>query len=297
MSWAFAIAADSSVIVNWASEIIINRGPQNISDPQSSLASFGEPGNAVGPATTSNTMDAVSLGDGGSAVALFPRPIRNGEGPDFAVFENSFGDYNLELAFVEVSTDGERYVRFPSTCLTPSESQIDNFGTTDPTNLNNLAGKYRIGYGTPFDLEELRDSTAVNIDSIVYVRVVDVVGSIDPQYGSYDAFGHIINEPWPTPFNSSGFDLTGIAVINELNPTSGIVEACVALEGLYPNPASDRLFVTASRPVEGQLYDLTGRLLATYALIEGSNTLSLSSLPAGLYILRAADSNLKVLKR
>lgn len=214
-----AIAADSSAIVAWATGIALNRGPQNISVDGSPAASFGTDSNAIGQATTNN-MRAVSLGDGGTATITFAHPIRNGEGPDFAVFENGFanlsaGNYSLELAFVEISSDGERFVRFPSTSLTQTEHQIANAGSIDPTMINNLAGKFQVGYGTPFDLAELADSTGIDIDSIVYVRLVDVVGSIDPQYASYDAFGHIINDPWPTPFASSGFDLTGVAVMYE----------------------------------------------------------------------------------
>ena len=210
-----AIAQDSSAIVAWATGVELTRGPQMISNPNSPMASFGTDSNAIGQATANNTMAAVSLGDGGSALITFEHPIRNGEGPDFAVFENSFGDSFLELAFVEVSTDGERFVRFPATSLTQTQTQTGETGSTDPTKINNLAGKFRIGYGTPFDLAELADSTGIDIDSIVYVRLVDVVGSIDPQYASYDAFGHIVNDPWPTNFAACGFDLTGVAVMYE----------------------------------------------------------------------------------
>lgn len=210
-----AIKADSSAIVAWATGITVVRGPQNIANPDGPVASTGTDSNALGMATLSNSLMVVSLGDGGSATLTFAHPIRNGEGPDFAVYENGFGDSFLELAFVEVSSDGERFVRFPATSLTQTETQTNGYGTTDPTFINNLAGKYRIGYGTPFDLAELADSTGIDIDSIVYVRVVDVVGSIDPQYGTYDAFGHIINDPWPTDNVSGGFDLSGVGVLHE----------------------------------------------------------------------------------
>lgn len=292
-----AVSAESNAIVAWATGVVLTRGPQNITAPEGPAASFGGDTNAIGMATLDNTSDAVSLGDGGSALVTFAHPIRNGEGPDFAVFENGFSDNSLELAFVEVSTDGERFVRFPATCLTQTETQLPNAGQTDPTNLNNLAGKFRIGYGTPFDLEELRDSTGINIDSIVYVRIVDVVGNIDPQYGTYDAFGHIINDPWPTPFASSGFDLTGVAVMYELNGTTGIADAPMTVTGVYPNPATDRLTVAVSAPADAQLYDHTGRCLMTVTLRQGGNVIDLSSLHAGVYILRAGGEAVRVIKR
>lgn len=291
-----AIKADSSAIVAWATGVTVTRGPRNIANPDLGLAATGTESNAIGMATLNDVYDVVSLGDGGSALVTFARPIRNGEGPDFAVYENGFSDNSLELAFVEVSTDGQRFVRFPATCLTQTETQLANAGQTDPTNLNNLAGKFRIGYGTPFDLEELRDSTGINIDSIVYVRVVDVVGSINPQYGTYDAYGHIINDPWPTPFEASGYDLTGVAVLHENTNTSGITEM-MTVEGIWPNPTADRVNVSMRYAAEGLLYDLTGRQVAAYSLREGLNTLDLTNLKNGVYMLRTEGSVSKIVKK
>ena len=291
-----AIKADSSAIVAWATGVTVTRGPRNIANPDLGLAATGTESNAIGMATLNDVYDVVSLGDGGSALVTFARPIRNGEGPDFAVYENGFSDNSLELAFVEVSTDGQRFVRFPATCLTQTETQLANAGQTDPTNLNNLAGKFRIGYGTPFDVEELRDSTGINIDSIVYVRVVDVVGSINPQYGTYDAYGHIINDPWPTPFEASGYDLTGVAVLHENTNTSGIDEV-MTVEGIWPNPTADRVNVSMRYAAEGLLYDLTGRQVASYSLREGLNTLDLTNLKNGVYMLRTEGSVSKIVKK
>ena len=211
-----AMHADSSAFVAWAKGCTVERGPMRIDNPENGLASFGEEALALG--VPGGTMDVVSLGDGGTATLTFESPICNGTGPDFAVFENGIvsdvtGNAFLELAFVEVSTDGVNFVRFPATSLTPTETQMGGFGEVDPTMINNLAGKYQIGYGTPFDLEELRDSTAIDINNINYVRLVDVVGTIDPQYASRDSKGRIVNDPYPTAFNSSGYDLTGVAVL------------------------------------------------------------------------------------
>lgn len=210
-----AIWYDSSIIAAWATGCVVERGPVDIVNPNGPRVRFGADSMGIGPAGT-NTQRAVSLGDGGTAILTFAEPIRNVAGPDFAVFENPFNNNFLELAFVEVSTDGERYVRFPATSLTSTDMQTGPNGSTDPTKINNLAGKYRVGYGTPFDLEELRDSAGIDINNIVYVRLVDVIGTIDPQYASHDAYGHIINDPYPTSdtvYASGGFDLTGVAVL------------------------------------------------------------------------------------
>lgn len=213
-----AISKDSQLFKAWASGIELTRGYVDISDPfftydGSNKATFGMPSAALGVAE-GNSMDVVSLGDAGIATLTFDFPIINGAGADFAVFENSFSDTFLELAFVEVSSDGKRFVRFPAVSLTDPTIQVGSFGNIDPTNIHNFAGKYRQGFGTPFDLEDIKDSIGIDINNIRFIRIIDVVGSIDPQYATYDSKGNIVNDPFPTPFASSGFDFDGIGVIN-----------------------------------------------------------------------------------
>jgi len=290
-----AIAVNDNQFVAWATSLVVTRGPQIITNPTGPLASYGEEANAIGPATENNTTDVVSLGDGGSALITFDRPIRNGEGPDFAVFENSFDDSFLELAFVEVSSDGEHFVRFPATSLTSTDEQVGSYGAVDPTMINNLAGKFRIGYGTPFDLEELAGSENLNLDSIVYVRVIDVIGTIDPQYASYDAFGHIVNDPWPTNFASSGFDLTGVGVIHQ-KPV-GIETHEMPQVFAYPNPCTGTLYIINENAERVELYNLNGKLLQVVDNGDTHVTLNMQSYPAGLYLLKVGNGVQKILNK
>lgn len=290
-----AIAADDNAFVAWATGVVLTRGPQMISNPNSPLASHGNETNAIGPATLNNSMDAVSLGDGGNALLTFERPIRNGEGPDFVVFENDNIGTFLELAFVEVSSDGEHFVRFPATSLTPTDVQVGSFGSVDPTFINNLAGKFKIGYGTPFDLEELAGSENLDIDSIVYVRVIDAIGTIDPQYASYDAFGHIVNDPWPTNFASSGFDLSGVGVIHQ-KPV-GIEDHDVTRITVYPNPCSDRIYVNLDEVQKVELYNMNGRLLEMIQPDDTHFMLDMQKYPAGMYLLKVGNGVQKIMKK
>ena len=290
-----AIAADDNQFVAWATGVVLTRGPQMITNPTGPLASHGTETDAIGPATLNNSMEAVSLGDGGSALLTFERPIRNGEGPDFVVFENDNIGTFLELAFVEVSSDGVHFVRFPATSLTPTDEQVGSFGSVDPTFINNLAGKFRIGYGTPFDLEELADSANLNIDSIVYVRVIDVIGTIDPQYATYDAFGHIVNDPWPTNFASSGFDLSGVGVIHQ-KPV-GIENHEMPQVFAYPNPCNGTLYIINENAEKVALYNMNGQLLEMVDNGDMHIILNMQSYPADLYLLKVGNGVQKILKK
>lgn len=231
---SLAIPADSPAILGWASGVAsLIRGPADISNTAFGFASFGEPALALGPAT-SDPLHVVSLGDGGSITLTFGMPIANGVGPDFAVFENSFNDAFLELAFVEVSSDGLNFIRFPSVSLTPTDVQIGTFGTVDPTDIHNLAGKHAGGYGTPFDLADLVGlNPDLDLMAITHVRLVDVIGSVNPTLASTDSGGRLINDPWPTPFATGGFDLDAVAVLNTVPEpsTAALALGCFALLG------------------------------------------------------------------
>ncbi len=194
-----AVPMNSSAIAGWATKATSYTPGTNASAP------FIDPTQALGPATGVPT-DVVSLGDGGSIVLTFATPITDGPGADFAVFENSFGDTFLEVAFVDVSSDGINFYRFPNFSLTANP--VPAFGTLDPTNLDGLAGKYRGGFGTPFDLQALSAVPTLNINRITHVRIVDVLGD-----GSVkDSLGRSIYDPTPTQM-SGGFDLDAVGAM------------------------------------------------------------------------------------
>ena len=277
-----AIYKDSAVFLNWANTCTVTRGPMDISAAGSGFASTGTEVDAIGVADGSSV---VSLGDGGSAVLTFPFPIMNAAGPDFAVFENSFSDQFLELAFVEVSSDGVNYVRFPATSFMQDTVQLGPFSTQgDASKLNNLAGKYRGSHGTPFDLQELDGTSGLDIMHITHVKLIDVVGSIDPLYATYDQFGTAITDPFPTAFASGGFDLDAVGVIHQ-NTTSGLssIAQIPATFRLTPNPASTHITVRDTQnTIESiAVYSAQGTLL----LHSLETTISLTAIPPGVYVV------------
>ena len=288
-----AIHKDSTVFVAWATGIEVYRGYLDISDKDyeingSNRASFGEPDFALGPAT-GNVGNTVSLGDSGYAVVTFDQPIINGPGWDFAIFENSFSDDFLEFAHVEVSSDGVNFVRFPSHSEVQTTSQTNGFGLTDTRYIDNLAGKYRVGFGTPFDLEDLADSSGIDLDNITHVKIIDVVGSIGNE-GTEDAYGNKINDPFPTPFESGGFDLEAVGVINQLVSTeSHEMETAISI---YPNPFSSEIQVQTNHEIDGiTFYDISGRWIEESKPQGVAFSYSTTHLPEGTYFIHFRFSN------
>ena len=178
-------------------------------------AKWQVPSNATGAAAgdlggLGATNGIVSLGDGGSIVLTFPAPIADGPGPDFAVFENAFSPDFLEVAFVEVSSDGANFCRFPNHCL--ETNRIDTYSATnatDPAAYGGFAGKTTQGVGAPFDLRSLAGAPGLDVRRVTHVRIVDVPGD-----GSVtDSYGNAVFDPFPT-FGSGGFDLDAVGVLN-----------------------------------------------------------------------------------
>lgn len=292
-----AIKYDDAAILGWATSCVVTRGYQNI-EQAGALASYGTDNDAVGPSSETTDAGVVSLGDAGYAVLTFGMPISNGEGYDFAVFENALNNTFLELAFVEVSSDGEHYYRFPSVSNTQTTQQIGNTGGVDATNLHNLAGKYKVGWGTPFDLEELDGYSNLDINNVTHVRVVDVVGSINPLYGTTDKNGHLINDPYPTAFNSSGFDLSGVAVMNGWTPTAVNNYQQEVSFMAYPNPCQKVLNVnnvTVNEPVS--LFNAMGQHIWSGMTQDTQFQLDMQSYPAGMYMLQIGTQMTKIIKK
>lgn len=280
-----AIKADSSFFSTWADSVVINRGYQDIADTSKGLVNHGKPSNALGAPDN----QVVSLGDGGSAVFFLSEPLKNIQGPEFAVFENSFSDNFLELAFMEVSDDGVRFYRFPAVSLSDTTEQKGAFDPIDPTNIYNLAGKFRGGFGTPFDLDDLEDSAGMELDSIQWIRIVDVVGSLDPDYVRRDGQLRPVNDPYPTDFPSGGFDLDAIGFADRTSSVSSKMGSSTVTA--YPNPFVSTLeFRAISGPYSLFIRDLQGRLCYSREKLN-SPSVNLGILAPGIYYAELQQEN------
>jgi len=130
--------------IGWATGYVDYLPTSNISN-----AYWMDPTRALGSATGNHIESVVTLGDlsqveidGGVApgeiTMTFDILIGNGDGPDLAVFENGLvdtgtGNVFAELAFVEVSSDGVNFARFPSDSLTAGP--VSTYEAIDVTNV------------------------------------------------------------------------------------------------------------------------------------------------------------------
>lgn len=284
-----AIHKDSSIIIAWANEAKITRGLQNCTNVAAGYVTVGDSTAATGKADSR----IVSLGDGGSATVTFTHPIKNGNGADFVIFENGFIDENLnpgkaflELAFVEVSSDGILFFRFPAISNLDTLTQVESFEGIDASTIHNFAGKYIANYGTPFDLEDLIGIPELDVNKITHVKIIDVVGNIDSRYCTRDSKGNKVNDPWPTEFPSGGFDLDAVGVIHA-DLTSAVNEVkTMPLLNIYPNPATDNqpiyILPNTSQMFDFILTDIFGKQILS---LQKQTNYTLQNLQAGVYFI------------
>jgi hypothetical protein len=212
-------------------------GPEDGRDPGSPPASFGSPGNALGPPDAG----IVSLGERGQITLELELPILDGPGVDLRVHENPFSFTDgttgetfvfAELGFVEVSSDGLTFARFPT--ASPLLEPIGEFGVIpfdQIAEFRGLAGL--LPEGDPFDLSDLLgvpvvEAGIVDLDGIRFVRIRDVVGD-----GSeFDGLGNPIFDPWPTASESSGFDLDAVVGLHPI-PEPSTIALLAASIGLF----------------------------------------------------------------
>jgi hypothetical protein len=270
------IDMNSSAIKGWAT------GYQNLAYGSGVDNTWKTPQKALGKAT-GDTYDVVSLGNGGQITMTFSPPINNGSGPDFAVFENSISDSFLELAWVEVSSDGIHFVRFFNYSL--STNPVGTYGTVDPAKVSGLASKFIKGKGTQFDLQHLEDIynnpndpslphsaftpsfrnqltnnfPYLDLDNIRYVRIIDIIGDGN----AFDAFGNKICDPHPTS-GSGGFDLEAVAVMNQVSDNR-------LAQNITFSPILNQKFSTGSLTLNATA---SSGLPVSYTLLEGNATVS-----------------------
>jgi hypothetical protein len=255
-----AVIGSDSSFIGWATTVVSYVPGKNVD------SEWTDTSKCLGTPDEDGVYGITCLGNGGTITVSFAEPIANGDGWDFAVFENAFSAGFLELAYVEVSSDGVNFVRFPSHSKTASK--VGAYSTTmDATNIDGLAGKYMLDYGTPFDLSDLADvdgADKVDLDAVTQVRLVDIIGD-----GSCkDSDGNPIYDPYPTT-GSGGFDLDAVGV--RYFQTTSVTESATVVKGVFIGIASGKVSIS-----------WTGSSGTTYEVQQSSDMKTWTKLRSGI---------------
>lgn len=191
------------------------------------------PKNALG-APVVGSFGVHTLGVGGYLTLGFAVTITDGPGADFLVFENPFvlsagGKIFSEAMFVEVSSNGRDFARFPTRYRGPATSggafatswagyfsgcagiKPSNGGKTGVDNFDVVQAG-----GDSFDLADLKNHALVaagkvDLKKILQLRIVDVVAGT-----SKDSGGRTIQDP-----SAGSADVNAVAVIHHTGNVHG----------------------------------------------------------------------------
>ncbi len=207
----------------------------NFSPGPNGNPSFADPSRALGGpqggGISNGSLDIVVLGIGGSLTLGFDVTIVDGPGADFTVSENGFSfaapnEIFAEVAFVEVSTNGVDFARFPTRYAGPL-GPLPPFGTSPMGTFGGLVGGLPgvanvftntvdpfdpvVSGGESFDLADLAlhplvSGGLLDLNDIHYVRIVDVQEGVH-----VDSFGALI---WDHGGATSSADIEAVSVIH-----------------------------------------------------------------------------------
>ncbi len=237
-SGSIAIHQDSVEWLGFATDIELELGWLDVADTSLGRIDFVVRDGGIGEPD----LEVQPLGDGGTATATFSSPFSDQPGYDFVVFENGFATSDttgfFELAFVEVSSNGIDFFRFPSTSLSSAEDFAGPFAELDSRLLDGLAGRFSAPYGVPFDLMDLPTDQLLNKNAITHIRMVDVIGTSDSAFAKTDSEGMAIIDPYPTAYNTGGFDLDAVGILgdNEITTTRSPRPTTVLNETVVVHP-------------------------------------------------------------
>ncbi len=196
---------------------------------------FGVPEDVLGPpegaGASAGSFDVYTLGVQGDLTLELGSRCFDGPGADLMVAENPLlafatGNSFAELMFVEVSSDGNTFVRFPTRYLGPDGpfapfeacpiGDFVGFAGVMPVFTSSLSGTDPLDVvaagGDAFDLADLADTPEVlarqvDLDDINFVRLVDVQAGAD-----FDSLGQQV---WDHGLdNSASADADAIVTFN-----------------------------------------------------------------------------------
>ncbi len=117
--------------------------------------------------------------------------------------------------------------------------------------------------------------------AITHVKIVDVVGSVNPMFGSRDSKNNLINDPYPTPYPSAGFDIDAVGVLN--SEALGLENVTLNVS-IFPNPSTGIFQVNTHGESRVEVYSLQGEILLQQNFVD-STKLDLTTYQKGMYFV------------
>lgn len=251
----------------------IRNGFQTIRSAQRTIVSFSyTPEQMLMPGVYTFTLCYLSVGDGSLV------PI----GDDYYSSATSFEVYyeNENIDVVAAIDWGEEEVIYTEEWATLS-TQIQNISRSSFTGKARFVLVSTDMTAIVQTLQETDFSAGVLSGDTVTLTSVD---SITAPEGDYLLAVQFYRSSWSLAGSLGHFN--PIRVTIRQRPAETAVEQIHAGVSVYPNPTADVLHVVAEKGATARLIGLSGQCVLTAPLTTGTNQLSVSALPTGMYLLR-----------
>ena len=87
------------------------------------------------------------------------------------------------------------------------------------------------------------------------------------------------------------------AISNEVKFTVSVAENNEVAFMMYPNPAKDYLTIESAKDAVVKIYSINGQMLSQQNISEGTSTIDLSELNAGMYFISVNETMVKIVKK
>jgi hypothetical protein len=134
------------------------------------------------------------------------------------------------------------------------------------------------------------------------VKIIDVIGSVDSNFCNYDQYLNKINDPFPTPFPSSGFDLDAVGVINQgplniiLENSENILENFRVINGMVVFDLKS----VQKADFKVEIFDLSGKIIFQKNYknnLEATQNIDIQSFKNGIYLLNISTQSQSITQK
>lgn len=233
-------------------------------------------------------------------------------------FYVSFSDMNMENRMSTLKYNGEEWSFVGQRGYSdPGDSYMsmtminDNPCVlyTDVTNGNKASGMYFMPYNFLFPPHNLTAELVGEEDALLTWEAPQTmemqpisynVYRNDAKIGNTEAFTY--NDEDLTP-GLHRYTVTAVYENGESSPAGPVsVQVTVSIDEnnevafvVYPNPAENYVMIESVKEAEVTIYSINGQMVSSQTICEGTNTIDVSNLNAGIYFMKVNESMIKII--
>ena len=180
---------------------------------------------------------------------------------------------------------------------------------TDVTNGNKASSMYYMPYNFLFPPHNLAAELVGNKDVLL---TWEAPQTMEMQPASYNVYRNDAKIGNTAEFTYKDEDLnpglhrytvTAVYENGESSPAGPVsVQVTVSINEnnevafvVYPNPAEDYVMIESVKEAEVRIYSINGQMVSAQTIGEGTNTIDVSSLNAGMYFMQVNESMVKII--